>query len=259
MSKEGAIAQKAAKAGGLALKKFFGKKIALSMREDDSFSSSATVSGEKKALEAIHRAFPAHSVLSTEAGAMENDAYHRWLLDPCDEPVLLMRANPAVGVAVAFERRSQLEAAVVYFPFWNQLFFAERGKGATLNGKKIRVSAVVELEQSFVLFDDFRAFIRRNHVPQLELLIKRSQKATSGYGKLASLMAVARGDVDLCVGSKISPGTLAAARLIVTEAGGQVSDYNGKATHYTSNFIASNQKLHEAALSFFGRHNSMNL
>ena len=259
MNKPLAICTKAVKSGGAVIKRFFAKPTALAVRDDDTITSSVNVLSEKKMLEAIHRGFSHHSIYSSEAGAVENDPYDKWLIEPLDETVWMVRGVPWVGCAAAFERRSVLETAAVFLPMQNQLFVAERGKGATLNGKKIRVSKRGELEKSLIYFDDFRAFIRRNHVPQLELLIKRSQRSTSAPGKLAGLMAVAHGDVEAMVGSKISPATMAAARLIIIEAGGQLTDYSGKPTHNLTNFIASNGALHEAVLSFFGRNNSMNL
>jgi myo-inositol-1(or 4)-monophosphatase len=158
------------------------------------------------------------------------------------------------NVTLALERAGELIAGVIFDPVRNELFAAERGAGATLNGERIRVSAVRRLEDSLVA-TGFPSRKRHENVNihfyyQLAMMTHGVRRAGSAALDLAY---VAAGRLDAFWEFKLNPWDMAAGILIVEEAGGRCSDMKGGAASlYGPHLLADNTAIHAAVLSLFG-------
>jgi len=131
----------AVKAGAAELSRFFNKSFIVSNKEGiNNLVTEADHASEKAILDVIYKEFPDHHILSEEAGEIIQDSNYKWIIDPIDGTVNFAHSIPLCCVSIAVEYKGEIILASVYNPIMNELFFAEKGKGATLNDKPIRVS-----------------------------------------------------------------------------------------------------------------------
>jgi myo-inositol-1(or 4)-monophosphatase len=131
----------AVKAGAAELSRFFNKSFIVSNKEGiNNLVTEADHASEKAILDVIYKEFPDHHILSEEAGEIIQDSNYKWIIDPIDGTVNFAHSIPLCCVSIAVEYKGEIILASVYNPVMNELFFAEKGKGATLNDKPIRVS-----------------------------------------------------------------------------------------------------------------------
>src|SRR5829696_9257135 len=128
----------AVKAGAGELSRFFNQSFVVSNKEGiNNLVTEADHAAEKAIIETIKKEFPEHFILSEEAGAIARDSDYKWIIDPIDGTVNFAHGIPLCCVSIAVEYKKEIVMASVFNPNLNELFFAEKGKGATLNEKKI--------------------------------------------------------------------------------------------------------------------------
>ncbi len=189
---------------------------------------------EKYLVDSIRSAFPAHSILTEEAGAVNGENTDRWYIDPLDGTVNYSRRIPFYVVSIAWESGGVLQLGVVYDPTHDECFAAERGKGAWLNGKPLRVNAVSDIEKTlhttaFARQDDdkFERNLRNfAHLSRYSLGVRRMGCAA------LEMCYVAYGRVDAYWEQGINAWDIAAAALIVEEAGGVVTTPEGNPDYF---------------------------
>jgi myo-inositol-1(or 4)-monophosphatase len=171
----------------------------------------------------IEKAFPQDSVLGEEAGGDVTESV--WCIDPIDGTTNFLRGLPHWAISIAFVHQNVPQLGVVWGPTLDERFVAQRGKGATLNGKPIHVSGVDRLDQAVVAFGSSR---KTGQGPYLEALRSLLESGIE-YRRLGSathnLCQVACGRLEAYFEAKLSPWDAAAGLLIVTEAGGKTNDY----------------------------------
>jgi len=182
----------------------------------------------------------------------------RWIVDPLDGTKKFVRGLPFFGPCVALERDADLVAGVIHLPALAETFAAQRGDGADLNGNPIHVSDVSQLDRAYVVYANESEFARRGWGEVIRQLIA-STYHNPGFLDLYSYGALAAGRVDAVVMIGEAPWDTAAARLIVEEAGGRFTDFQGEASVYGGTTLASNGLLHAALLDLIqsatdGRH-----
>ncbi len=125
---------KAAKEGGKILKKYFKKEYAVNYKEGQlcGIVTDADIASEKKILSILKKAFPDYNILSEETGAEERGSPYTWIIDPLDGTQNFVLGLPEFGVAIALAKGKEIIMAVLYFPLFDELYFAEKGKGALL-------------------------------------------------------------------------------------------------------------------------------
>jgi myo-inositol-1(or 4)-monophosphatase len=200
----------------------------------------------------IREAFPDHFILSEEAGEMAQSSAYKWIIDPIDGTVNYANGIPICCVSIGVEKDGQMVLGAVYNPFMNEFFLAERGHGATLNGKPIRVSEKREVVHSCMVtgfpytyldmpngpLDVFERFIRKG-IP-----VRRLGSAA------IDLCWVAAGRFDAFYEHKLQAWDSAAGFLMVEEAGGKVTDFTGaQYSPYQPHLVASNGKIHDELLA----------
>jgi myo-inositol-1(or 4)-monophosphatase len=200
-------------------------------------------------VEEIKRRFPRHSLLTEESGFLQGDPEWLWIVDSLDGTGNFANFNPFFAVCLALMHQDELLLGAIYAPAIDEFYFAAKGKGAYLNGVRIRVSNVSDLNQSYILYCEGGEKDRRRTG---ELLHKVYPQVTD-IRKLGSAGLetawVAAGKREAYFTTRIEPWDVAPGVLLVEEAGGKVSDFHGNPWKpQTSDLLFSNNELHEKIL-----------
>jgi myo-inositol-1(or 4)-monophosphatase len=203
----------------------------------------------------IKRNYPHHSLLTEESGFLQGDPDWLWIVDSLDGTGNFANFNPLFSVCLALMHRSELLLGAAYAPAIDEFYFAEKGQGAYLNGVKIRVSDISDLSQSYILYCEGGD---TNKVRTGEFL-HRVYPHVTDIRKLGSAGLetawVAAGKREAYFTTGIEPWDVAAGVLLVQEAGGKVSDFQGYPWQpQTGDLLFSNKKLHEKILSLLSSH-----
>lgn len=178
---------------------------------------------------ALRGAFPGHGLLAEEGAALDPEAECRWIVDPLDGTTNFSRRYPLFAVSIALERQGELVLGVVLNPATDECFVAERGGGARLNGRPIRVSRVGDLASAVVAsgfpYDVWQA--TDDNLREWGAVAKRALSVRCDGSAALDLCAVGCGRIDAYWEPGLSPWDVAAGALIVREAGGWVTDYRG--------------------------------
>lgn len=201
----------------------------------------------------IRKAFPTHSIVAEEGSSHAGSSEFRWYIDPLDGTTNFAHSFPVYNVSIGLEQAGELVAGVIYDPTRDELFSAERGSGAFLNGTQIRVSQVARLEDSLAA-TGFPSRRRHENVNvhfyyQLAMLSHGVRRAGAAAIDLAY---VACGRLDLFWEFALNPWDVAAGALLVREAGGNVTGMRGEPFALNSpHILADNGVLHEETLELF--------
>jgi myo-inositol-1(or 4)-monophosphatase len=195
----------------------------------------------------LSKYFPEHTVVAEEGTGHERSAEYRWYVDPLDGTTNFAHKYPCFSVSIALAQNDSVLAAVVYNPIYNELFAASRGEGATLNGKKISVSQVATLSTS-LLCTGFPVHKRRSsqNIHYYYDFTLRSHGVRRDGSAALDLASVAAGRFDGFWEFGLKPWDTAAGILLVREAGGAVSDFNGDPYVIGGPVcLATNSRIHE--------------
>lgn len=242
-----AVAVEAARAAGRIQRERF--RTGFQVRRKGAFDlvTEVDLACERAARDVLTRRTPGMAVLGEEGGATGSGG-ETWLLDPLDGTTNYAHGFPVFCVSVALEDDRGVRLGVVYDPLREELFTAERGGGARLNGDAVVTSATAELEGALLAtgFPYDRAANPRNY-DEFRELTQRTQGVRRSGSAALDLAYVACGRLDGFWEPGLRPWDLAAGCLLVTEAGGAVSGYRGEPfTPYDGDVVASNGRLHAA-------------
>ena len=200
-------------------------------------------------VEEIKRHYPHHSLLTEESGFLQDDPDWLWIVDSLDGTGNFADFNPFFSVCLALMHQSELILGAIYAPAIAEFYFAEKGQGAYLNGVKIQVSDVSDLGQSYIFYceggekDRIRTIKLINSIYPLVTDMRKLGSA----GLETSWVATGKGEAYFT--TRIEPWDVAPGVLLVQEAGGKVSDFQGNPWKpQTSDLLFSNKKLHEKIL-----------
>jgi myo-inositol-1(or 4)-monophosphatase len=244
----------AARKASRKLKRDFGEleNLQVSKKGPADFVTTADMTAEKTLFEELSHVRPGYGFLMEERGVVEGtDATHRWIIDPLDGTTNFMHAVPHFAISIALERNGTIVAALVYNPVTDEMFTAERGQGAFLNDRRIRVSARRDLGQCLVA-TGLPFMGQKHHEVELAELEDVMHK-TAGVRRFGSaaldLAFVAAGRYDAYWEHALNPWDIAAGLLLVREAGGFVSDLAGGDTMLKSgDILASNEGIQRPLL-----------
>ena len=240
----------AARKAARGLNRDFGElgELQVSRKAPADFVSAADLKAEQTLFEALERARPGYSFMGEERGLIEGtDKTHTWIVDPLDGTTNFLHAIPHFAINIALEREGVVVAAVTYNPVTNELFWAEKGKGCFVNDKRLRVAARQRLDES-VLATGIPFLGHGQHATFLKELHQISQRVAGvrRFGAAAlDLAFVAAGRFDGYWERDLKPWDLAAGLLLVSEAGGKVTNAEGGDDIMGSGSIcAANLELH---------------
>jgi myo-inositol-1(or 4)-monophosphatase len=215
----------------------------------------ADFNSEQHIVDAIRTRFPQHRILSEEGlgdlREVASDISHLWLVDPLDGTVNYAHGYPIWGVSLGLAQRGQVILGVSYDPLHDEIFWAERGQGAWLNGTPIRVSQTTRMQEALVAtgFAYNRASLADNNLAEFNTVMPCVQGIRRAGAAVLDLAHVAAGRLDAYWEMHLEPWDWAAGWLLIEEAGGTVTDIHGEPWSLgTQNMASSNGLLHRELL-----------
>src|SRR5437773_3949903 len=202
----------------------------------------------------IRERYPHHAILAEESGAsgLFGAADGKWIIDPLDGTTNFAHQYPFFCVSIGFEQAGELVCGAVYDPWRDEMFSGARGLGSFLNGKRLQVSAVAKLGDG-LLTTGFPYRVREKialAMSQFEAFIIESQAVRRGGSAALDMCYTALGRCDGFWELDLSPWDTAAGLVILEEAGGRITDFNGNPySVYTKQIVASNGKIHEEMMA----------
>jgi myo-inositol-1(or 4)-monophosphatase len=247
-----------AREAGALLLTYFNRNLKIEYKGDADLVTAADRASEKLIRERITARWPAHDVLGEEQGLTDQGSEYRWYVDPLDGTTNFAHGFPVFCVSIALEhsvpgKSARRIAAVIYDPTRDELFSAEPGKGAYLNGQAIRVSQTASLRECLLAtgFPSHKRHKNPNIYFYHQITLRTHGVRRAGSAAL-DLCNVASGRFDGFWEFNLNPWDTAAGVLIVEEAGGKVSRFDGSAFEINSReTLASNGLVHEALITEF--------
>jgi len=239
------LAIEAVREAGEILMRNFGESFGAERKEDGSLVTEVDLAAEDAIVKKIKRKYPGDDILSEENSYPE-DSEFTWIIDPLDGTHNFSRGIPLFGTSVAVARGDEVVLGVIYIPVPSEFYTAEKGKGAYRNSKRIRVSENT-LNRAMMIFD--------SRVKYGEVLESMGKVAAGVFNvrmfgsSARALTYIADGRADLEVEHHDKPWDFAAGLLLVEEAGGKVSDFQGGGwSPKTTEYVASNGRIHDEVL-----------
>lgn len=244
-------AEEAARVGGEILMKYLGQPIDVEFKGDVDLVTVVDRLSEEAIVSMISSRFPDHQVIAEEGTVKNSTSECLWIIDPLDGTTNYAHAFPCFAVSIGLEVSGKMVMGVVYDPVRDECFTAEEGGGAYLNGRPIHVSEIDRLDKS-LLATGF-PYDRREHAEEylqpFKIFMMKAQEIRRPGAATIDLCYLASGRIDGFWESKLHPWDVAAASVIVKEAGGRMSDFNGGEFNiYGEEALASNGKIHEEML-----------
>jgi myo-inositol-1(or 4)-monophosphatase len=240
---------------GAYLKANLGRRVEASYKGAVDLVTPFDVGAQEIVVGRLAAAFPAHGFLAEEGVARAGTSDCRWIIDPLDGTTNFAHGFPVFSVSVALECAGRLAVGLVYDPVRDEMFRAEADGGAFLNGARIRVSSVAELGRS-LLATGFPYDVRlspENNLDHWGQFIVRAQAIRRCGSAALDLSYVACGRFDGFWELKLKPWDVAAGALIVREAGGRVTDFEGRPfVPDAPGVVATNGLVHQAILDVLG-------
>jgi histidinol-phosphatase len=241
-------ALEAALAAAQVIRSLFQKNLSVRTKADASPVTEADLRAEEVIREHLTRAFPGYGFYGEETGQHAMQAESLWLVDPIDGTKAFVRENPFFSTQIALMRAGELVLGVSSAPLYGELAWAERGSGAFLNDRSVRVSGVARLEDAFISSGNLRSLARSPNWRRFGVLLGRAA-CTRGYGDFVHYHLLARGGVDVVIESDVNILDIAALVVLVREAGGVFTDLAGASVGLdTRSVLAANATLHQQVL-----------
>ncbi len=239
----------AAQAGAAQLQHYYEKSFVITEKEGvNNLVTEADHAAEKAIFEIIQNQYPEHYILSEESGDLPQNNEYKWVIDPLDGTVNFAHGIPLCAVSIGIEKAGEMIMGAVYCPFINEFYIAEKGQGAYLNDRKIKVTTQTEVQKS-ILVTGFPYTYPKLHIGPLEIfskLVKRGIPVRRLGSAAIDLCWVAAGRFDGFWEFNLSPWDTAAGYVIVKEAGGKITDFEGKEfSCYQKQIMATNGLIHE--------------
>lgn len=220
----------------------------------NNFVTEVDIAAEREIIYHLHKAYPEHAILGEESGLTgDREAEYRWVIDPLDGTTNFVRGIPHYAVSIACLHRGKLEHAVIVDPVRREEFTASRGRGAQLNGRRIRVSKRTSLEGALlgtgIPFKDHCDDRLAPYSKSMELLAGQCAGIRRAGAASLDLAYVAAGRLDAFWEIGLAEWDIAAGALLVREAGGLVADMDASDNYLKSgNIVCGNPKCFKAVL-----------
>jgi len=245
-----------AREAGALLANYLERRVGFELKGEFDLVTEADRASERLVVERLRTHFPTHGIVAEEGGGHESSSDYTWFVDPLDGTTNFAHSFPMFNVTLGLQRAGEPVAGVVYDPIRQEMFSAERGAGAYLNNRRIKVSNVKKLGDS--LASTGFPSRKRHHNVNIHFYYQLAM-ASHGVRRTGSaaidLAYVACGRLDFFWEFGLKPWDMAAGTLLVQEAGGRTSDMRGVAHSITGSedLLADNGALHDEVLEMFGR------
>ncbi|MGI8908661.1 MAG: inositol monophosphatase family protein [Candidatus Sumerlaeaceae bacterium] len=242
--------QEALQVAGNVLMRHYGRLEAIGRKGEIDLVTIADRESEAAIKELICARFPSHAIIAEESGEVSGDEF-TWIIDPLDGTTNFAHSFPLFSISIAVLCRHEAAVAGVYNPFYRELYMAQRGSGATLNGEPIQVSKVASLRDSLMVtgFPYDRRERMDHYLAGMRQFLDRSQGVLRLGSAALDLCAVACGRLEGFWEEKLNAWDTAAGWLIVEEAGGRVSNFTGgHFDPFGAQVLATNGLVHEECI-----------
>ncbi len=246
------VAEKTALEAGAILRDNLGKVSEIEFKGKNNLLTEVDKLSEETIIKRIRNAFPTHDILAEESGRHSQSSDHVWIIDPLDGTTNYAHAYPFFAVSIALEMEGQVKTGVVYDPVKGELFSAEFGKGAFLNGKRIHVSGSLKLSDSHLCtgFVHESTKMVEDNIRHFANFIRRARAVRRDGSAALDLCYVACGRFDGFWELGLNPWDTAAGVLIIREAGGVVTNLSGgEYSIYVKEILASNSRIHDEMIN----------
>ena len=240
-------AVEAARSAGRVAMKYYRGGFEVMIKPDSTPVTQADREAERVIVEILGRAFPEHGVLGEEFGG-EGSRETRWIIDPIDGTKNFVRRVPLWATLIALEEHGEITVGVVYNPVTGDLYTARRGDGAFLNGERLHVSGETSLSRAFLLHAGLGTVRHAGRWDEFMRLVDATERQR-GFGDYSGYSLVAEGKAEIYAEVDLKPWDLAPCLLLVEEAGGRFTDFDGRRSIYTGTALATNGRLHETVLA----------
>ncbi len=241
-----------AREAGQILLERFGRKITVTKKGDINLVTEADLASEKLIIERIRSHYPKHAILAEESGAsaLNGESEWKWIIDPLDGTTNFAHGYPCFCVTVALEHKGEIIVGVTFDPTRDELFAAEKGNGATLNGRQIRVSEAESLSDALLVTGfPYDARERENFARHFTDFTYKSRGIRRDGSAAIDMAYVACGRFDGFWEEGLHAWDVAAGVLLIEEAGGRVSYYDdSKFSIYKPPICANNKLIHAEML-----------
>jgi histidinol-phosphatase len=224
------------------------RNVEVRIKADKSPVTEADVRCEVAIREILETRFPAHGFYGEETGSRDQDAEYLWLVDPIDGTKAFVREYAMFSTQIALQKQGQMVVGVSNAPVYGELCYAESGKGAFLNDKRIGVSQVSNLEDAFISVGNMKSLATGPQWRRYGEMIARASRIR-GYGDFLHYHLLASGKIDVVIETDINILDIAACVAIVHEAGGRFTQLNGEPiTLQSTTVLATNGPMHDVVL-----------
>jgi len=242
-----------AKTAGDITLQYFGNNPKVELKPDQTPVTIADRACEESIIKSIQKDCPDDAILGEEFGEIAGKSEFKWIIDPIDGTKSFIRGIPMYATLLGLEKAGECVLGVVYAPAMNEVVYATKGGGCFCNaasrqaagfiGERIYASKVDKLDDSLMLYGGFNIFVKRG---MLELFMELANRTwiQRGYADYFGHILLAKGCSELMVEPAIAPWDLAAIKVIVEEAGGKLTDFDGNPTIYSDTAISSNGRIH---------------
>ena len=233
----------------------FRRDHAVTTKPDRSLVTEADTEIEKSFRERLEATFPSHGVLGEELGRVAGDGDTRWIIDPIDSTSNFVRGIPVFATLLALERAGEVQLGIISAPAMRERWHAVRGAGAWSGKRRLSVSRVATLDEAQIFYASRTSFKAVGRERGFDAVIASAWR-DRGFGDFWGYALVAEGTGEAMIEPELYPWDLAAPLVLVEEAGGRLTDFDGRRTYDGGNAVASNGLVHDVILEKLKRRGS---
>jgi len=247
------IAVEAAKEAGRILIDNFKKPIKIKSKKDRSLVTNIDLAAEGKIVKLIKGSYPKDNILSEESRYQTSDSEFKWIIDPLDGTHNYIHRIEIFGTSIALEFKNEVILGVIYLPVTKKLYIAQKNKGAYLNDRRINVSER-RLKEATMVYDSSIRYNKEIMLASLKRIADKVFNVRMFGSSVHHLSYLAEGKIDLDIEFNDKIWDFAAGLLLIEEAGGKATDFQGKKWNAnTKGYIASNGIIHQDILKIISK------
>jgi histidinol-phosphatase len=245
-SKELIVAIDASDAAAKLIRSYFKGNFIVDIKEDMTPVTEVDIKAENTIKEIIMNAFPDYGFYGEETCRENKNSEYTWLVDPIDGTKGFVRGYPFFSTQIALMHRDEIILGVSNAPIFDEIIFAEKGKGAWMNNKQIHISNTKDIVSSTISTGNLKTIAQSENWKNLGKIVSKADRIR-GYGDFYHYHLLASGKIDVVIESDVNILDVAALSLIIEESGGVFTDFQGKRSNLdTTSVIASNPILYSS-------------
>jgi len=241
------FAEKTVKKSNLITLKYYSKKIKHRVKDNLTPVTVADIKCENFILGKIKEKFPEHSIHAEEHGKSEKQSEFKWIIDPIDGTKNFMRKYPFWGTLLALEYQGKVVLGVISMPVLGEFMIAAKGKGCRVNGKKVKVSKIKKINESYLIHGGLNYIFSEPYRQNFVNLVNSSYY-DRGFGDCHGHTYIINGKAEIMVDPHVAPYDVAPVKICVEEAGGRFTDIHGNDTIYSGSAVVTNGRVHDVVI-----------